>query len=1042
MKTNIEHKGIIAWFTTNPVAANLLMLFLILAGILTAFTIRKEVFPESKPERVSVSISYPGASPEDVEEGIVKKVEESLEGVDGIKEIEATAYEGFAYIDIEAKVGENVNELVDNVKSKVDGIDSFPEQAEKPVISEVILKTEVLWLVIYGNIDDRKIKNLATRIRDDLVTEDGVSQANLIGTRAYEISIDVSEDSLKRFNLTFDEVTLKIQSQSVDLPGGSIKTKGENILLRSDGKAKTGHDFEEIVIKTRSDGTKIRVKDIAVVKDSFADEDWFLRYNGKNAVGIQVFRTGNESTLSVAKAVKNFMKQEEKLLPPGVEFDIMADMSVPLTERLELMLKNMLMGGTLVFIALALFLRLKIAFWVMMGIPVSFLGALWMMPFPFIDATINMITLYGFILVLGIVVDDAIVIGESIHDTIENEGSGVNSVIKGAKAVATPATFGVLTTVAAFIPMLTIPGTQGKIWSAIGYVVILCLIFSLVESKLVLPAHLLKLKDPSEKEKKSWVNKLQQKISKRLNNFLETKYRPALEKALKYRYSTITAFICVFALTMASVQFGYVKFVFFPAMDSDMVQVDLKVTRGTPKKLLVEALEKIEDASVIVNKEFLAAGEDINPIERFISYSESDSSAGIFVELSSGEERKHATSEIVNRWRALTEDVRKMPGVKSLKYRLTLGESPEAPIDFKLTGRSDSKLDKIISELKLALSKYKGVSDITDTNSDSKTEVKLKLKPGAESLGITLMDIAKQVRQAFYGEKIQKLQRGNEEVDVFIRYPESERGSIADLESMWIRDSSGKAVPITTIAEIEIGKGPVEIIREDKKRVVSVTADVDKKTTPPQNVIMDIAEKKIPKLLEKYPGVKFSIGGEAEEEQESLKSMKKWSVLALFAIFALMAIPLKSYVKPFIIMTAIPFGIVGAIIGHYIMGISVSILSLCGMIALAGVVVNDSLVMVDYINIRIENGDEIQKAVSNAGVRRFRAIMLTSITTFFGLLPMVVEKSLQAQFLIPMAVSLAYGILFSTIITLFLIPSLYLVWDDVQNLFKKKNKNA
>lgn len=1038
---NNEQNSIIAWFTRNPVAANLLMFFFMLAGVLTAIQIKKEAFPEFETEIISVQVAYPGASPADVEEGIVKKVEDALQGLEGIKEIEASAYEGYADVSVKAKTGVDMNELLDKVKSRIDGIDSFPDETERPVVSELIIKTEVLWLVLYGDLDDKNMKTLARLVRDDLLAEKGISQVNIVGTKPFEISISVSENSLKKYSLTFDDVVNAVATGSVDLPGGSIKTKGEDILLRSAGKAETGSEFENLPVITKPDGTIVRIKDVATVKDGFAEEDWFLRYNAKNAVGLQVFRTGDESTLSVADAVKDFVEKNKNLLPAGVSFGIMADMSVPLKDRLELMMKNMAMGSVLVFISLALFLRIRIAFFVMLGLPVSFLGALWLMPLPFIDASVNMITLYGFIVVLGIVVDDAIVIGESIHETIDREGPGVDSVIKGAQAVATPATFGVLTTVAAFIPTITIPGVNGKMWAGIGYVVILCLIFSLVESKLILPAHLSTLKVSDNKDKKSPLEKIQGFVAKALYLFLKKIYSPFLKVCLNYRYATIAAFFGIFILTMACVKTGIVRFVFFPQIESDMVQVELQMNGGTPKDVMLSAVKEIENAAFMINKSFIEKGEKENPVKGFVSYTEDDKKAGLFVELSSNEVRGVSVSSVVNEWRKKTEHLLDVPGVKSLKYTTTIGEPQGSPIDFELSGRSFEDLEEAAKEIKKALLQYEGVFDIRDTSSDSKTEIKLSIKPESQSLGVSLLSVAKQVRQAFYGEKVQKLQRGPEEVDVFVRYPEDERKNLSDLESMWIRSENGKAVPIKAVANVETGNGPAEIKRTDRKRVVSVLADVDKNTAVPNNIIKEISEKFFDELKNKYPGVKIKVAGESEEENETLKSLKKWGVLALFAIFAMMAVPLKSYVKPFIIMTAIPFGVVGAVLGHLFLGLPVSILSLCGIIALSGVVVNDSLVMVDYITKQTEAGDNVWDAVSSAGVRRFRAVMLTSLTTFFGLLPMIMEKSLQAQFLIPMAVSLAYGILFSTVITLFLIPALYMSWNDIKRILSRKKQD-
>lgn len=1040
-----EQSGLIAWFAHNPVAANLLMLFFVLAGVVTSLQIKKETFPEFETETITISVAYPGSSPVDVEEGVVKKIEDALQGIEGIKEVEANAYESSAFISVTAQVGSDVDALLEKIRSKMNGISSFPREAERPVVSRLTTKRGVLWLVLSGELDDESMKTLAHDIREELLDEKQISQVNIFGTRPFEIAINVSENSLKKYSLSFDDIVNALTASSVDLPGGSIKTQGENILLRAAGKAKTGRDFEELAVLTRPNGSIVRLKHVADVRDGFSENEWFLRYNGKKAVAFRVYRTGNESTLGVADAVRNFIENNVHLLPQGVSWAIMGDNSVFLKDRLNLMIKNMAMGSLLVFLSLAFFLRVKIAFFVMLGIPISFLGALWLMPLPFIDASINMVTLYGFIVVLGIVVDDAIVIGESIHEHIEREGAGVDSVIKGAKAVAVPATFGVFTTVAAFVPLITIPGTNGKIWAGIGYVVILCLIFSLIESKIILPAHLVSLPPQPKDEDRSFFEKVQSVVSDKLNLFLSNVYLPCLKICLNYRYATIVAFLGVFILTIVCMKTGIVRFVFFPQIESDIIQIELKITEGTAKEVLLHSVKEIEDAAVRVNKKFVANGEKENPIKNFLSYSQDDNNAGFFVEMSASDVRNVSPSEVVNEWRKETKHILDVPGVKSLKFTRSLGDSKSVPVNIKLSGRSPESLALAAEDMKKALAGYEGVFDIRDTGANGKPEIKLSIKPEAQSMGVSLLQIARQVRQAFYGEKVQKVQRGPEEVSVFVRYPEQERKNISDLQSMWIRTGKGKAVPLASVADIEIGKGPAEIVRIDRKRVLSVLADVDKNITAPATVIAEIVQNFLPDFQERHSGISVSIAGETEEENEIMQSLQTWGVLALFAIFAMMAVPLKSYVKPFIIMTAIPFGIVGAVLGHLLMGIPVSLLSLCGIIALSGVVVNDSLVLVDYINQRLGAGEDVLTAVSFAGVRRFRAIMLTSLTTFFGLFPMLTETSLQAKFLIPMAVSLAYGILFSTVITLFFIPALYLIWDDMKifySVWKQKRKST
>ncbi len=1045
---HIRNTGVISWFVQNPVAANLMMFFFMIAGLLTVVHIKKEILPETRSGVVSVRIEYPGASPEDMEGGIVKKVEDALQGMTGIKKIVAEASEGFADIRVTAKTDVAMPEFLNEVRSRVDAVDTFPTESEKPRIAEEIMKTEVMWLILHGPMDDGSLKALAKEIRDELTAGADVSQVDIVGTKPDEISINLSESSLRRFGLGFDDVADAVAQSSLDLPGGQIKTRDRNIGVRSLGQARTGRGFEDIAVAARPDGTVIRVKDVASVTDGAAEADGFLRYNGQKALGLQVFRSGDENTLVLADRVRQYVAEKRGRLPQGISLDIAADMSVHLKDRLSLMVRNMITGSLLVFISLALFLRLKVAFWVMLGLPVSFLGAVWLMPLPFIDASINMVTLYGFILVLGILVDDAIVIGESISDTIQKEGPGLSSVVEGARAVATPATFGVMTTVAAFVPMLTIPGPNGKMWAGIGWVVILCLLFSLVESKFVLPAHLRRMGEvtrrtgPGAKRFPSWFERLQDRVGLGLEFLIQKGYRPLLSACMRYRYATAMGFTAIFILAMVSVKAGIVKFVFFPDIDSDIVLVDLNMAGGVSQDRLLLAVKRIEDAAEKVNASFLDAGETVPPLKTRVSYYESEGHAGFYVELSPGRERAASTAEVIREWRRLTRDVRTLPGVKSLKFSSASSEAAGMPIDFELTGKDTKDLERMALTIKQALSAYDGVSDIRDTSMDHRCEVKLSVKKESEALGVTLREVARKVRYAYYGRKVQTLQRGSESVDVFVRYPGDERQNLAGLSSMWIRGRDGRRMPLTEVVRLDTGKGPAKIVRRDRRRVVSVRADVDKAATTPGRIVEEMMEKRIPELQPRYPGISVRAAGEAEEEEESLASMKKWGGLSLLAIFILMAVPLKSYAKPLIIMTAIPFGIVGAVLGHLIMGLPVSILSLCGVIALSGVVVNDALVLVDYIHRRLAAGDSVGKAVGEAGTRRFKAIFLTSMTTFLGLVPMVTEKSLQAQFLIPMAVSLAFGILFSTLITLFLIPALYLIMEDVVGLVQRRSKQS
>ena len=1047
-------KGIISWFARNPVAANLLMITLMVVGLVAALTIRKEFFPQVALDSIRVGIPYLGAAPQEVEEGVCVKVEEAIQDLEGIKKITSYASEGYGSIYIEIEPGYDVGKKLDEVKNRIDAISTFPAETEKPIIYEQTIRAEVMWMTVSGDMDERSLKELSKQIREELVTlnpasldddrnlferilfpYDRVTQADVRGDRDYEISIEVSEETLREYQITFEDVVAAVRNSSLDLPAGSIKTEGGEILLRTKGRSYYGDQFERIVLLTRDDGTRLYLSDVAEVVDGFEDHNALLEFNHHNALGIQVFRVGDQNALDVSRTVKKFIERRRETLPEGAYLDIWFDSSVLLKGRLSLMLRNALLGGILVFISLALFLRLKLAFWVMMGLPVCFLGTIWVMTFPFLDVSINMITLFGFIVVLGIVVDDAIVIGENVFTVTRAEGQSVNNVIKGAREVATAATFGVLTTIVAFTPMLMIPGVNGKIWAQIGIVIILCLIFSLVESKLILPAHLAEMKIRYHREGKvgpvTWV---QRGVAKSLHWFVDTIYKPLLSVSVRHRYVTAAAFCAMIIISAGLVASAKVPWQFFPNVPRDDINVEMVMAEGTPSRVTHEAAFYLRDCAEAINEEIKKEGHHPDGIIKdtlVISFDEN--SAEVIVSLIPSEERKIDTFTFVNRWR---ERVGKIPGVNELRFEGGTSGGGD-PINFQLVGNDFQQLDEAADKIKEKLGEYTGVFDIKDSFSTGKQEIRLEIKPEAEALGLSLSDLARQVRYAFYGAEAQRIQRGKDEVRVMVRYPIDDRRTLDTLENMRIHTPTGATVPFESVANAILDKGYSTIRHVDRKRVVNVTADVDKDQIDANQVIKDMKETFIPDLLRRYPGVKYELEGESREQDETMGALVKGLILAVFAIYALMAIPLSSYIKPVVIMTVIPFGIVGAIFGHLFMGMPLSVLSLCGIIALSGVVVNDSLLMVDYITRHEKMGVPRLLATLEAGPARFRAILLTSFTTFFGLLPMLWEPSLQAKFLKPMATSLAFGILFATVITLVLIPSVYMIVDDIRRLFAK-----
>ncbi len=1025
-------KGMIAWFARNSVAANLLMVIIIAIGIYSAMTIKKQMFPDITLDVISVRVAYPGAAPQEVESGIIDKIEEVLEDVDGLEKVTSTAVEGSASVSIEVDSGYAVQEVLDEVKMRIDSISSFPEQIEKPTVYRQRINSDVIWIAIHGEADERGLKELAKDVRDELKLIDGVNKVDILGTRDYEVAIEVSEHRLQEFNLTFEQVVDAVRNSSIDLPGGSIKSDNGDILLRTKGQAYYGEDFDSIVLVTRPDGTRLTLKDIALVRDGFTEDANYSVFDGRPAVSIRVSAVGEDNVLKIAESVKEYVEKKKKDLPDSVGLDHWGDSSYYLNGRLDLMINNMLGGAILVLLVLALFLELKVAFWVMIGIPVCFLGAFALMPLEIFDVSVNMISLFAFILVLGIVVDDAIIIGESAYSEVEKNGHTTDNVVTGAKKVATPATFGVLTTIAAFSPMLMVSGPMGKIWESIAYVVVFCLVFSLVESKLILPAHLSKMKVNNDR-KAGPLKRLRLWINEKLNAFVNTKYRNFLDKVIHMRYTALAAFLGMFILVFGVINGGFVRWVFFPNLPSDFVSGEVTMEEGTSSAATNNALFEMEKALIAVDKRlFEETGQHL--VKHRIAFDQGASSGTIFVELQKSESQEVDGFEVIRLWR---ENMPEVPGVKNFQFNGSINGGGGSDIALQFKGNSLDQLRLAASELKEILGTFEGVADIKDSMSGGKEEIVLRIKPEAEALGLTLSALASQVRNGFYGAEAQRIQRDGEEIKVMIRYPKEERHSVGNLENMKVRTPNGDEVPFYTVAEFDMEPSFSSITRINGERSITVTAAADKAVVEPYKVIGELMSKTVPELRAKYPGITVGLEGASADEEESMAELGAAALLAMFGIYALLAIPLKSYSQPIIIMSVIPFGLIGAIIGHLVFGLSLSIMSIFGIIALSGVVVNDSLIMVDFVNRAREQGVAIRRAAVEAGIQRFRAIILTSLTTFFGLLPIVLEKSLQAKIVIPMAVSLAFGIVFATLITLVLIPALYVILDDVKNMFSR-----
>jgi multidrug efflux pump subunit AcrB len=1031
---SIPRNGLPAWFVDNPVAANLLMVFIIIAGGLTAVSIRKEFIPELATGAITINVAYPGASPADVEQGLLIKIEQALDGLDGIKRIIGHAHENAAEVRVELRNDADPDLLIDSIRARIDALDTLPAQSKKPVVAKEIMRSGVIWLVLSGPLDEGQIKVLARRIETELLQDANIRQVEIHGVRDNQIAIEVSEKRLRQYDLTLQQVADAVRAHSMNLPAGALKSQGGDLLVRTMGQADSGSELAAIIIKSSLDGDRVPLGQVARITDGFEESEWFLRHQGRPAVGIQVLRTGDQSTLAVARAVHDYIARKRPQLPAGVDLVVGIDTSRMLSAGLNLMLANMLWGAALVFAALLLFLRARVALWVMTGIPVSILGAVWLMPSPPIDASINMITIFGFILVLGILVDDAIVIGENVHATIEREGQSVDSVIKGVREVAVPATFGVLTTVAAFSPMVMLPGVNGKLWRGIALVVIIALLFSLIESKLILPAHLAHPWRRKNHGRGGPLWRLQKKIDQILASFVARVFRPVAGCLLARPCMTLAGFIVLLLICVAALKGGHVRMVFFPEIEQDMIWAELTMAAGICSGQTLAATQRIEAAAAEVNAALRRErGMTEDAIQHLIAFTSAPGAVGFYAELLPAGRRDVSAREIIRHWR---ECIGAIAGVARMHFQSGSADAGEA-IHFELYSRDEGQLRSAAQELKDQLGRSAGVYDVRDSAVAGKPELRLSLKPQAHRWGLSTSDLAWQVRRAVHGEEIQTLQRGKDEVKVLVRYPLSERGVAADLFQMRITAPDGNAVPLALVAQASFEQGPAQIERSDGQRVLHVMAGVDKSQQTPDRIIAALRAEKLPELLSRFPDLTIRLGGEAREQDDTLATLQRGVVLALFAIYALLALPLRSYAQPLIIMTAIPFGLVGSICGHWVMGLPVSVLSLCGMVALAGVAVNDSLVLVSFINTRRTQGLQILQAARDAGADRFRAVMLTTLTTVCGLLPMLLERSLEAQYLIPMAVSLAFGLLFTTTTTLVLVPAIYLIGHDLAAAARK-----
>ncbi|MBP7828462.1 MAG: efflux RND transporter permease subunit [Kiritimatiellae bacterium] len=1020
MNDQEKDRGPIAWMASNPVAANLLMLILLIGGLMILPQIRQEVFPEFELDIVNISVAYPGAAPTEIEQGILLAVEEAIRGLDGMKRVTSRAAEGYGTVTAELLLGTDRGRALQDIKNAVDRLTTLPEDAERPIVSLASSRRQVISLVVSGDHDEHVLRQVADLARDMLLQDPDITLVERVGARPLEISIEAPQARLREHNLTLARIADELARATVEVAGGGVKTPAGEVLLRTMERRDYGAQYADLPLVSTASGTTVRVRDVAEIRDGFAETDQWMVYNGRPAIELIVYRVGQENPLDISAAVHAAVERLRGQLPEGVFVDTWSDRSELYRDRLHLLLKNAALGLALVMILLGFFLEVRLAFWVMMGIPTSFLGALLLLPA--FDVSINMISLFAFIIAVGIVVDDAIVVGESIYYMRQKGLPFMRAAARGARMIAMPVVFSVLTNIVSFVPLLFVPGTMGLIWRNIPIIIISVFSISLVEALFILPAHLGKQKP----EVRGWLWRIieypQEHLGPWLEGWVQRRYEPFLRMTTRHRYITVAIGLAVLILTVGWIRSGRMGFTFMPRVESDIVRASAVLPVGTP----------IEESRALLDR-LLAAGDEI-----VAENGGPEIVRGVMAQIGYGDQGfgPFGAARFTDLWR---QRVGAVPGVQSLTFRFTIGPSSSRPIDVQLVHPDPAIAERAARRVADALAGFAGVVEIDDGISRGKMQLDFKLKPAARSLGLTAAELARQVRAAFYGVEVRRQQRGRDEVKVFVRFPESERRSEYNVETLVLRTPAGGEIPLGEAADVLRGRSYETIQRSDGYRVLDVTADIQERVADTQKVLAGLKAGVLADLQRDYPLLQYSLEGEQRDMRESMSGLWTGFGVAFFVLFAMLAIPFKSYIQALIILVAIPFGIVGAIVGHILMGYTLSLVSVMGIVALSGVVINDSLILIDTANEYRRQGHPVREAIHLAPIRRFRPVILTSLTTFLGLAPMIFERSLQARFMIPMALSLGFGILFSTAITLALVPALYLIIEDLKHLFGRSD---
>ncbi|MEM8788743.1 MAG: efflux RND transporter permease subunit [Pseudomonadota bacterium] len=1034
--------GMIKWMTEHPVAANLTMILVIAVGALAATSIPQKTFPEFTLDQIQIAVEYDGASPTEIEQSIIRPIEDQLSGIEGVDEITATASEGVGAVTLELLLGQDVQKRLDEVKTEIDRITVFPEDAEEPTVIQASNRTRVLEINLHGQVSERVLKEQAERLKDELTALSQVSFVQVANTRDYEVSIEIDRDTLNAYGLTLQQVAQIVGANSLELPGGTIETDTLSIPLRTLGRNYTRADFENIVVLSDADsGAKVYLRDIASVIDGFEDADLSATFGGQPMATVEVFRVGEEQVLAIVDQVEAYLDSDFRAsLPEGIDVTVWQNDAEELQGRVDLLTKNALLGMALVVLCLALFLDFRLAFWAALGIGLSFIAAFPIMGL--MGMSINMISLFGFILAIGIVVDNGIVVGENIFKNGETGRKPMEAAVRGAQRVAVPVIFSVLTTVVAFTPLLQLPGVLGKFLGDIPTVVIIVLMLSLAQALFILPRNLSAL-DLSAERRPNIVLRGLNVIRSRVDRGLRWVIHGPLDTALRFsvrRYLVpIAGAVALMFLTVGLLAHGYVRFSFFPSIEAKFVTAELEMADGTTFERTEAAIEQLRLAALRAGDTVqarLPAGappviEDINVIAGRGPADNGPTGGAtalggtvghLVVRILDPEFRDFPTSDYEAAWRA---EIGALPGVKKLVLSSNLVNAGDA-IALEMSLPDGADIQPVVDEARAALETLPGVFDIRDDRSSGRLEYRLELKDEARIYGLSLQDLALQVRNGFFGAEATRVQRGRDDVRVFVRLPEDERDSVSDFLDTRIRTPEGDLIPLSTVAEIREGLSPTQILRRDGRTITTLTADVDFSVISGQEANDWIRAELLPGLMDRYDGLKVDFGGEQRTQGDAGAALGQALGVALFIIFALLALAFRSYIQPIVVMAAIPLGLIGAVTGHLIMGIPITLLSIFGIIGLAGVVINNSLVMIDLYNEYLDRGEDTATAVVEGTKDRFRPILLTSLTTFLGIFPLILETSVQAQFLIPLAVSIGFGVLIGTAIIILVVPAVFI----------------